>query len=285
MYRVINAAVIFEVLWAFISFGHRESCHSSWTHRLYPSADALPLPGRESSIDAIDDVFRIRLICTLLDTCGACFDSGSQRRKLDQYLVVFQLYVLCKARVPVEVDFMVSDTLEALRPKTPRLKTFEEATTAVDELIMSQVPELSDDDSESADGSDMAHERPLSAAPPMERVESTSQRSDVSSASSASVVVYRDHRHDEVDQQAAAEFDREFAKMLIDTTDNRRGEKKGPTPVFDTAVPHVKRRAELQDQTEGRMAFTLLSKRGNKQQVSSMHSTTGNKLTRYSCAT
>ena len=49
------------------------------------------MPGRDSPIDSVDDFFRIRLVCTLLDACGACFDRGSQRRKLDNFLVLFQV--------------------------------------------------------------------------------------------------------------------------------------------------------------------------------------------------
>lgn len=92
-------------------------------------AEGLPLPGRDSPIDSVDDFFRIRLVCTLLDTCGACFDRGSQKRRLDHFLVVFQvrffvffplatdltwgqLYTVCKGETPIDVSFMLSDTLD-----------------------------------------------------------------------------------------------------------------------------------------------------------------------------
>jgi hypothetical protein len=55
--------------------------------------------------------------------------------------------------------------------------------------------------------------------------------------------------------------------MMADTTDARRGDqRRAPPPVFDTAIPHVKKREEREVQ-EGRMNFTLLSKKGNRQQV------------------
>ena len=38
-----------------------------------------------------DDFFRIRLICVLLDTVGMCFDHGRQMRKLDGFIVFFQV--------------------------------------------------------------------------------------------------------------------------------------------------------------------------------------------------
>ena len=91
MYRVINAAVIFDTLWSLISFGHGEYIMiCAGTMLKLVSGEGLPVPGRDSPIDAVDDFFRVRLVCTLLDTCGACFDRGSQRRKLDHFLVIFQ---------------------------------------------------------------------------------------------------------------------------------------------------------------------------------------------------
>ena len=97
MYRVIGATVIFDTLWSLVSFGHPQG---------------LPIPGRDSPIDAVDDFFRVRQVCTLLDTCGGCFNRGSQKQRMDQFLVVFQLYVLCKADVPMDVNFMLNDTFE-----------------------------------------------------------------------------------------------------------------------------------------------------------------------------
>ena len=55
--------------------------------------------------------------------------------------------------------------------------------------------------------------------------------------------------------------------MLADTTDARRGERKNAPPIFDTAVPLIKRKPEEPVGDLGKMAFTLLSKRGNKSQV------------------
>jgi regulator of nonsense transcripts 2 len=49
------------------------------------------VPGRSCPVDSADDFFRVRLICTLLDTCGMCFDKGSAKKKLDQFLIIFQV--------------------------------------------------------------------------------------------------------------------------------------------------------------------------------------------------
>lgn len=83
-----------------------------------------------SHIDAPDDFFRVRLVSTLLDTCGVYIDHGSQRKKLDGFLTFFQVghvlsvwcrlslnaalqyYVLCKATPPMDVDYLLMDTFE-----------------------------------------------------------------------------------------------------------------------------------------------------------------------------
>lgn len=47
--------------------------------------------GTPSPLDPYDNYFRVRLICTLLDTCGQYFDRGSGKKKLDAFLVFFQV--------------------------------------------------------------------------------------------------------------------------------------------------------------------------------------------------
>ena len=56
-----------------------------------PIAEGRPLPGQPCPIDMPDDFFRVRLVCVLLDTCGMCFERGSQKKKLDNFLVFFQV--------------------------------------------------------------------------------------------------------------------------------------------------------------------------------------------------
>lgn len=70
-YRMVESAVIFRTLYSFISFGINQD-------------------GSPSSLDPPEHLFRIRLVCTLLDTCGQYFDRGSSKRKLDCFLIYFQ---------------------------------------------------------------------------------------------------------------------------------------------------------------------------------------------------
>lgn len=81
-------------------------------------------------------------------------------------------------------------------------------------------------------------------------------------------------QQEERDPEAEAEFDRELAKMMSESLDSRKFDRK---PVFD--VPPPMRRgqhmstADDESPPEGTstpsrtMAFSLMTKKGNKQQV------------------
>ena len=55
-----------------------------------------------SELDPPEHLFRIRLVCVLLDTCGQYFDRGSSRKKLDCFLIYFQ--------VSVEINISLGDS-------------------------------------------------------------------------------------------------------------------------------------------------------------------------------
>lgn len=44
-----------------------------------------------SPFDPPDHLFRIRLVCTLLDTCGQYFSHGLSKVKLDYFFIYFQV--------------------------------------------------------------------------------------------------------------------------------------------------------------------------------------------------
>jgi len=156
------------------------------------------------------------------------------------------------------------------------LRTFAQAAAATDELLASQHETNNADDAESdeegpnrgnQDDADEAAEEVGDITPELVHDDHDHDQDDQEQEEEA-VVLIRDSKKDEIDEEAAADFDREFAKMMADTTDARRGDlRRAPPPVFDTAIPHVKKREEREVQ-EGRMNFTLLSKKGNRQQVS-----------------
>ncbi|XP_051746053.1 regulator of nonsense transcripts 2 [Ctenopharyngodon idella] len=123
-YRMVESAVIFRTLFSFISFG--------------VNTDGSPSP-----LDPPEHLFRIRMVCTLLDTCGQYFDRGSSKKKLDCFLIYFQRYIWWKKSVdvwtkdqpfPIDIEYMITDTLELLRPKMKLCSSLEEACAHVTQL-------------------------------------------------------------------------------------------------------------------------------------------------------
>ncbi|XP_072181831.1 regulator of nonsense transcripts 2-like [Diadema setosum] len=132
-YRLVESSVIFKTLYSLIRFG-------------------VTLDGVESPLDPPEHLFRIRLVCTLLDTCGQFFDRGSSKKKLDCFLVYFQQYIWYKRNLPnwntegrpfpMDVDNAISDTLEMLRPKLKLFVSLEEAHKEVAQLEKDQVQKI-----------------------------------------------------------------------------------------------------------------------------------------------
>lgn len=185
----------------------------------------------------------------------------------------------------MDVDFMLDDLLETLRPKgrpkgvkdgavIDRLRTFGEAATALDTMLAANVTgELSvsrqltadhDDDDEEEEG-----ER--ASEPGIERIDDTDEEEEAPSPEADDegeddvVLIGEPRELDEFDERARDEFDRDFARMLADT----KVERKAAPPVFDQAVPMFRKRQQNGEPDEGKMQFMLLSKKGNKPQVGS----------------
>lgn len=129
-YKMIDSTVIFDTLYRIVTFGHE---------------GGRPMPGRLNNFDPPDDFFRIRLICTILDTCGVCFDRGSSRKKLDFFLTFFQYYLLTKDPLPMEIDFLVQDTLTLVRPQWKLTTDLAEASKQFSDAIASNYKQESEE--------------------------------------------------------------------------------------------------------------------------------------------
>ncbi|GJN21643.1 hypothetical protein PR202_gb09138 [Eleusine coracana subsp. coracana] len=113
-YKHIDSSVVFETLYLIIVFGHGT-----------PEQDVLDPP---------EDCFRIRLIITLLQTCGHYFSKGSSKRKLDKFLLHFQRYIISKGPLPLDIEFDIQDLFAELRPNMSRYSSIEELNSAIVEL-------------------------------------------------------------------------------------------------------------------------------------------------------
>ncbi|XP_030569622.1 regulator of nonsense transcripts 2 isoform X1 [Drosophila novamexicana] len=108
-----------------------------------------------SPLDPPESLFRLKLACMLLDTCGPYFTSQATRKKLDYFLVFFQHYywhkkshpVFSKSEntsdlFPILVDHTYRDCLAGVRPKLKLYKNLEQAKEAIDQLQEQLYPQL-----------------------------------------------------------------------------------------------------------------------------------------------
>jgi len=277
-YRLLENPVIFDTLWRILTFG--------WS--------GYPGQGRTNAYDPPDDYFRIRLVTTLLDTCGMFFNKGAAGKKLDYFLSFFQYYIHTKTALPMEVEFMVQDAFNLTRPQWDLAANLEDATKAFQAALVQQqkltgldkaaeIPEVIEDDTISPPSSDDENGDDRN-----EDSNSDSEDEDAESGGSAKasesgdsdVVVTREA--EQIDQDELADFDREYQKMMADSLESRKNERK---PQFDVAIPimtknrdrdrdrDVPKQPETYESGEvsgpSTVAFSLLTKRGKTQQVSS----------------
>ncbi|KAG8770184.1 hypothetical protein FRC12_004459 [Ceratobasidium sp. 428] len=259
MYRLISSTLVFDTLWSSVTFGH---------------PDGRPLPGQVSPIDAPDDFFRIRLVCVLLDSCGMCFDQGSQKKKLDNFLTFLQLYVHCKSPMPMEVDFMLNDTIEALRPKLILAKSFEEAAIAVDAMfdLVARTGEDANGDGDESDrgGDDSGDEKDGDRRKGQRDDASDMDISDDGRPVSPEAQIILHHTENAgPSEEARAEFEKELAKMLVEAPgENRRVDRKAiwEGPSLPTGVRKKRDEDDEGERNPGVVKFTVATRKGNKVQ-------------------
>ncbi|KAK5135680.1 hypothetical protein LTR08_004981 [Meristemomyces frigidus] len=281
IYRLVDTTLIFDALYKLLNFGH----------------EGYAQPARICHIDLPDDYFRIRLVATLLETCGEFFAKGAMKKKLDFYLAFLQYYINVKDPLPMDMEFVVQDLYSLLRPQwkvvlgdlTEASKVFAEACkqnyrdTATGKVAE---PEDADDAEAELDGSDdarMDDDKPRVVDGDAEDTrsdgEETEQRAD--SDEEEHIVVTRPE--DQRDPEADADFDRELAKLMAESVESRRTDRK---PMFDVPLP-MRRTAPnapsvaaedsggetpalVAVKGPGTMKFALLSKKGNRQQTKSI---------------
>lgn len=276
-YKMIDSSIIFDTLYRIVTFGHE---------------GGTPNPTRTTPFDLPDDFFRIRLVCTILDTCGECFDRGSSRKKLDFFLTFFQYYVLTKDPLPMEIDFLVQDIFTLVRPQWKIVTDLDEAAKVFSEAVAAKYKQeaggraMEDpEDNESSASEDGLGEddnavdvevRDSSGEDGEENGDENSEeeeRDQVSDEEEHIIVVRGEER---IDPEAEAEFDQAFASMMAESLDARKNERQGR---FDVPLPVQKVQRSVLNATEeapvpsteqtlpNTMAFRLMTKKGNRQQV------------------
>ncbi|KAJ3259607.1 hypothetical protein HK103_002161 [Boothiomyces macroporosus] len=239
-YRMVHSHVIFDTLYLLLRFGHE---------------NGIPMRNNNCPIDAPNDFFRLRLVCTLLDTCGHCFRKGHLARKLDDFYVFMQLYLFSKDKMPIDTEFFFMETKDSLCPKLEFIPTLEECVNQVNAIARSQMQEQ---DSASEDEEEMEDQEDL------QDVEDTAEPEQTEETNDDEVVVHMaQHQEEEEEDQ---NFEREFNKLMQEYNDSRRTDRK--TAVFDAPIPT--RRNNPEDDasvSSNQVSFSILTKKGNKQQV------------------
>ncbi|KAF2089434.1 ARM repeat-containing protein [Saccharata proteae CBS 121410] len=286
VYRMVDSPAMLDTMFNIVIYGH---------------PGGIPKPGSMNPLDLPDDYFRIRLVCNLVETCGLYYEKGQSRKKFDFFLTFFQYYINTKDSLPMDVEFLVQDAFALARPQWKLAATLEEAGALFAEAVKQNYqqtatqsandqhePEDADDDSASEDGGeedDLAG-RERGSASSGEEADSPAEddhqhHSAASDSEEEHIVVTRPE--DERDPEADAEFDRELAKMMSESLDSRKHDRK---PMFDVPLPMRRAREattapseDVPAETKGQegpapsaptMKFSLLSKRGNRQQTKSI---------------
>ncbi|KAL2021934.1 hypothetical protein VTK56DRAFT_6353 [Thermocarpiscus australiensis] len=274
-YRMLEHPVIFDTMYKIMTFGH----------------GGPPIPGRINPFDQPDDFFRIRLISTILETCGMFFNKGAAGKKLDYFLSFFQYYIHTKNPLPMDIEFLVQDIFALTRPQWKLASNLEEATK-VFQLAVAQDQKtsgldkaveqddrtsevLSDADDENADYMPLGEQDDDEDLGSEEgEAEESEQNPSYHNSDSEEEAIVVTREEEEVDPEYEADFDREYAKIMAESFETRKFERK---PQFDIPLPVRPKNREVSSSGEtadggagtpgGKMAFALLTKRGNRQQT------------------
>ena len=102
VYRMIDSSIIFDTMFKILTFGHGK-CASIlepggvFLTSLVSIKGGWPKPDAFCAIDPPDNYFRIRLVCSMLETCGPYYDKGTAKKKLDFFLTFFQVKIRTNA--------------------------------------------------------------------------------------------------------------------------------------------------------------------------------------------
>ncbi|KAG4303994.1 hypothetical protein PORY_002647 [Pneumocystis oryctolagi] len=261
-YKITDTPVIFDTLYTLVTFGHSEG---------------RPHPDKYTPIDPPDDFFRIHLVCTLLDTCGLCFDRGSSRKKLDIFLAFFQYYIHTKYPLTMDVEFVLQDTIRLVRSNLKLASSLEEAAKGMDEIITKYIKpydvqanshDIEDStDTESFNDDDvlMIDDQEAEIQEKDDDSMNNIKNDSVHSNEDDEILVFRREQRNKKEEE---EFDLEFSKIVSESLETRKFDRKG---IFDLPLPIKRQGAQLNynetglpNNSNNNITFTLLVKRGSR---------------------
>ncbi|KAL3275791.1 hypothetical protein HHI36_020535 [Cryptolaemus montrouzieri] len=283
-YRMVESADVFKVFYSLITFG--------------VSLD----PYVTSPLDPPNHLFRVRLTCVLLETCGTYFSSGSSKKRLDYYLTFLQDYYWYKKSLwgeafPPTLEHIFKETIMTLRPKLKMCQSYEEAQKEVENIrIALGVENIGHEAKTDEDGLDTIAETD-NEDPGEDEVSENARAGTDDTATEDEAIDHTQGSEDEGDQEMSEaepvsesfaipsapkrvdcpeddEFLSALDKMVSENIQERMREpvKAGN---IDISVPVVlksnvkKSYEQLQDTEENdnnKIGFVLMVRKGNKQQ-------------------
>ncbi|WAO95076.1 Hypothetical protein NCS54_01268500 [Fusarium falciforme] len=269
-YRMLEHPVIFDTMYKIMTFGY----------------GGPPIPGKFNPLDPPDDFFRIRLVATMLETCGMFFNRGAAGKKLDYFLSFFQYYIFTKGPLPMDIEFLVQDTFHLTRPQWKLAAGLDEAVKAFQLAVaqdqksagVDKTADMDDatsdpsSDDDNGDNDDVDGDDNDESASEEEDADDVEEESDSESTFEEEAIVVT-RQEEEVDPEDEADFEREYAKLMAESLESRKFERK---QLFDVPLPVRAKNRETPSSAEGAsseappshtMAFSLLTKKGNRQQT------------------
>ncbi|WFD45317.1 mRNA decay protein [Malassezia psittaci] len=238
------------------------------------------------------DYFQITLVCTLLDSCGPCFDQGAARRRMDEFLLVFRAYIASKAQpLPSDVVFRVKHTLQTLRPKLVWPTDFtEEIQKQVSDVLQIQqrktlasvaaassmddghTPsnEHDTESSDSSDESDASGSQPADAShsrPRRGSLQEPTESTELPTESTEDIELHERERQEALERDAELALDQELAQLMSENPSSTTSSTNASNAVPIT-LPHNSLFNRGEEQApENHMMFSLLTRRGNRPQT------------------
>ncbi|EGZ11827.1 hypothetical protein PHYSODRAFT_547735 [Phytophthora sojae] len=167
---LVSMNVVVETLYLLINHSHDLLTLPQYSSDKIPPAQMLEMkkmfllvpdmrydPRVPSEVDGPTEVFRVRLVSALIETCngsgissitgnsGNSNERGISRPRLGRFMTFFQRYLFSKTEVPMETDFVVFDLFEmlsnSLKDHFKKFETWEEVDQAVREILRGDLEE------------------------------------------------------------------------------------------------------------------------------------------------
>jgi regulator of nonsense transcripts 2 len=186
------------------------------------------------------------------------------------------MYLFSKIeRVPIHVQFLISETFELIRPNLVRLSSYSAAVEELNRRILADRAMSIKEDVEEEPELNCSEAPPITFSPAI-AVNEEEVELDIDGEIDDGDIdddeldiedddMEEDDENEMQDDDDDADFEREFARLMHETLDCRRSERK--VIPFDVSVPIRVKNVDSIEVPEGTVPFTLLTKKGNKQQV------------------